>query len=94
MAAASQASPARSCGGGRRWVQCSVEATGFRGVRGASSDDGAGCVGSRGSYLQYNGGSGIFGLNLLKVAAMPTDEDDQDGHFFLNHPERRGYPAA
>jgi len=21
-------------------------------------------------------------------AAMPTDEDDQDGHFFYNHPER------
>jgi len=20
--------------------------------------------------------------------AMPTDEDDQDGHFFYNHPER------
>jgi len=26
--------------------------------------------------------------------AMPADEDDQDGHFFLNHPERGGYPAA
>jgi len=23
-------------------------------------------------------------------AAMPTNEDDQDGHFFYNHPERRG----
>ena len=23
-------------------------------------------------------------------AAMPTDEDDQDGHFFYNHPERGG----
>ena len=23
-------------------------------------------------------------------AAMPTDEDDQDGHFFFNHPERGG----
>jgi len=22
------------------------------------------------------------------VLAMPTDEDDQDGHFFYNHPER------
>ena len=22
--------------------------------------------------------------------AMPTDEDDQDGHFFYNHPERGG----
>jgi len=21
---------------------------------------------------------------------MPTDEDDQDGHFFYNHPEREG----
>ena len=21
-------------------------------------------------------------------AAIPTDEDDQDGHFFFNHPER------
>ena len=27
-------------------------------------------------------------------AAMPTDEDDQDGHFFFNHPERGGYSAA
>ena len=26
--------------------------------------------------------------------AMPTDEDDQDGHFFFNHPERGGYFAA
>ena len=23
-------------------------------------------------------------------AAMPTDEDDQYGHFFFNHPERGG----
>ena len=23
-------------------------------------------------------------------AAMPMDEDDQDGHFFYNHPERGG----
>ena len=28
-------------------------------------------------------------------AAMPTDiKNDQDGHFFYNHPERGGYPAA
>jgi len=27
-------------------------------------------------------------------AAMPTDEDDQDGHFSFNHPERGGYSAA
>jgi len=27
-------------------------------------------------------------------AAMPTDEGDQDGHFFFNQPERRGYSAA
>jgi len=27
-------------------------------------------------------------------AAMPTDEDDQDGLFFFNHPERGGYSAA
>ena len=27
-------------------------------------------------------------------AAMPTDEDDQDGHFFFNHPERGGYSTA
>ena len=27
-------------------------------------------------------------------AAMPTDEDDQDGLFFLNHPEKGGYSAA
>jgi len=25
---------------------------------------------------------------------MPTDEDDQDGHFFFNHPEREGYFAS
>ena len=27
-------------------------------------------------------------------AAIPTDEGDQDGHFFFNHPERGGYSAA
>ena len=27
-------------------------------------------------------------------AAMPTDEDDQGGLFFFNHPERGGYSAA
>ena len=27
-------------------------------------------------------------------AAMSTDEDDQDGDFFFNHPERGDYPAA
>ena len=27
-------------------------------------------------------------------AAMPTDEDDQDGHFLFNHPEGGDYPAA
>ena len=27
-------------------------------------------------------------------AAMPTDENDQGGHFFFNHPERGDYPAA
>jgi len=27
-------------------------------------------------------------------AAMPTDEDDQDGLFFFNHRERGGYSAA
>ena len=26
--------------------------------------------------------------------AIPTDEDDQDGHFFYNHPERGAYFAA
>jgi len=25
---------------------------------------------------------------------MPTDEDDQDSHFFYNHPERGAYFAA
>jgi len=25
---------------------------------------------------------------------MPTDEDDQDGHFFYNHPDRGVYFAA
>jgi len=27
-------------------------------------------------------------------AAMPADEDDQDGPFFFNHPERKGNFAA
>ena len=27
-------------------------------------------------------------------AATPTDEEDQDGPFFFNHPERGGYSAA
>ena len=27
-------------------------------------------------------------------AAMPTDEGDQDGHFFSNNPERGAYSAA
>jgi len=27
-------------------------------------------------------------------AAMPTDEGDQDGRFFYNHPARGGYLAA
>jgi len=27
-------------------------------------------------------------------AAMPTDEGDQNGHFFFSHPERGGYFAA
>ena len=27
-------------------------------------------------------------------AAIPTDEDDQDGHFFYNHPKRGSYSAA
>ena len=38
----------------------------------------------------------IHGLVHLGAngAAMPTDEDDQDGHFFFNHPERGGYSAA
>jgi len=25
---------------------------------------------------------------------LAADEDDQDGHFFFNHPERGGYCAA
>jgi len=27
-------------------------------------------------------------------AAMPTGEDDQDGHFFFSHPKRGGYSTA
>ena len=27
-------------------------------------------------------------------AAMPTDEGDQDGHIYFDHPERRGHSAA
>jgi len=33
-------------------------------------------------------------MSSANGAAMPTDEDDQDGHFFNNHPERGGYFAA
>ena len=33
-------------------------------------------------------------LALTNGVAMPTDEDDQDGHFFYNHPERGAYSAA
>ena len=36
-------------------------------------------------------GSALRGANGV---AMPTDEDDQDGHFFYNHPERGAYSAA
>ena len=36
-------------------------------------------------------GSAHRGANGM---AMPTDEDDQDGHFFYNHPERGAYFAA
>ena len=36
-------------------------------------------------------GSAHRGANGM---AMPTDEDDQDGHFFYNHPERGAYSAA
>ena len=27
-------------------------------------------------------------MSSANGAAMPTDEDDQDGHFFYSHPER------
>jgi len=27
-------------------------------------------------------------------AAMPTDKEDQEGHFSFNQPERGGYSAA
>ena len=36
-------------------------------------------------------GSAHHGAN---GAAIPTDEDDQDGHFFFSHLERGDYPAA
>ena len=36
-------------------------------------------------------GSAHRGVNGV---AMPTDEDDQDGHFFYNHPEGGAYSAA
>ena len=36
-------------------------------------------------------GSAHHGAN---GAAIPTDEDDQDGHFFFNHPERGDHPVA
>jgi len=29
-------------------------------------------------------------FDTTKTGPMPTDEDDQDGHFFFNHPERGG----
>ena len=28
------------------------------------------------------------------VTAIPTEEDDQGGYFFFNHPERGSYSAA
>ena len=31
---------------------------------------------------------------IIHGAAMPTDEVDQDGHFFYNHPEGGVYFAA
>ena len=34
------------------------------------------------------------GKTEIYGVAMPTDEDDQDGHFFYNHPERGAYSAA
>ena len=36
-------------------------------------------------YFEQKGANGV---------AMPTDEDDQNGHFFYNHPERGAYSAA
>jgi len=36
-------------------------------------------------HTKHRGANGV---------AMPTDEDDQDGHFFYNHPERGAYSAA
>ena len=40
---------------------------------------------------QVKHGSAHRGANGV---AMPTDEDDQDGHFFYSHPERGAYSAA
>jgi len=46
-----------------------------------------------GSYLSI--GSRILNNLERKIkAAMPTDEDDQDGCFLFNHLERGDYPAA
>ena len=41
--------------------------------------------------LLLDRGSAHRGANGV---AMPTDEDDQDGHFFYNHPERGAHSAA
>jgi len=56
-----------------------------------------------GSASRRHGGTRASRLGLIihgpahrgaNGAAMPTDEDDQDGHFFFNHLERGGYSAA
>ena len=41
----------------------------------------------------YFGVSLCFALSLATLAS-DEDEDDQDGHFFYNHPERGAYFAA
>ena len=64
----------------------------------------------RGTHVSYYNGDakrtkGMYRQRIQKVwghmahrgangAAMPTDEGDQDGHFFFNHPERGGDSAA
>jgi len=78
------------------------------GIGGWNSSESNGTCGRSGISLTRGGnasgsGNGRCARDLIihgpahrgaNAAAMPTNEDDQDDHFFFNHPERRGYFAA
>jgi len=62
-----------------------------RGVRGSAETDTERC---HGGEPQDTAIETLAKSKSKKIIIMPTDEDDQDGHFFYNHPERGAYPAA